>query len=784
MSAVRAIAWRAITRRRPQTVVILVVALLSTATAVLGLGLSAASHGPFDRAFARLHGAHAAVTTDPDRAGDERLRATEALGRVAAFAGPFPQVRIVTREANGHGAVFAVVGRADPGGPVDRVVVNSGRWVRASGEIVLTQTSGHTLGDVLNVGGTRLTIVGFAGSVTETARGWVTPEQALGFGPDADPPTRQVLYRFKGGSSDAQVRDDVAEVTRALPPGTVLAAPSYLRARDRAAGDSALFVPFVLAFAALGLAMSVLIVSNVVGAAVVAGFRTIGIHRTLGFTPAQVCAVYVAQAVLPALVGALVGLGAGHELASALLPSADRAFGVPSTSRVPLWVDAAAFVGTMAVVGVAAFLPALRAARLSAITAMGTGRAPRAGHGYRVGRWLGRTRLPRPASLGLAGSFARPARTALTLGAVLVGAVSVTFAVGLGSTLSRAEHALNRADAVPVTVDLRQDAGGGKSPVRGGTIDKSGAGIPPVDPAPVAAALRADPGTRRFAALTRVSAAVPGRAEGVDVDAYAGDASWVGYPVVSGRWFRSPGEAVLPHALLRSTGTSVGGTLALDVGGRRIAVRVVGEVFADRENTVLTDVGTLGEVRPAPATTMFEVQVTSGTDPGAYARHLNTNRALGLAPHSASTTARSDDVVVVMLSLVATFTVLLAVVAALGVLNTVVLDTRERAHSIGVLRTVGMTPRQTAAMVLTSMAGVGVVGGVLGIPAGVALHHAVAPAMARTADLRLPDSMIAVYDVPWYAGLLAASVALTVLGAAAPAIWAARARFATVLRAE
>ncbi len=40
-----------------------------------------------------------------------------------------------------------------------------------------------------------------------------------------------------------------------------------------------------------------------------------------------------------------------------------------------------------------------------------------------------------------------------------------------------------------------------------------------------------------------------------------------------------------------------------------------------------------------------------------------------------------------------------AVLAGLGVLNSVLMATRERAHDLGVFKAVGMTPRQTIAMV-------------------------------------------------------------------------------------
>ena len=55
---------------------------------------------------------------------------------------------------------------------------------------------------------------------------------------------------------------------------------------------------------------------------------------------------------------------------------------------------------------------------------------------------------------------------------------------------------------------------------------------------------------------------------------------------------------------------------------------------------------------------------------------------------------------VTVTGLIGTLILLLAIVAGLGVLNTVVLHTRERVHDLGVFKAVGMTPRQTIAMVV------------------------------------------------------------------------------------
>ena len=53
MSAVVRAGWAAVRRRRLQSLVIAAVVVLSSGTALLGLGLLVASNAPFDQAFAR-----------------------------------------------------------------------------------------------------------------------------------------------------------------------------------------------------------------------------------------------------------------------------------------------------------------------------------------------------------------------------------------------------------------------------------------------------------------------------------------------------------------------------------------------------------------------------------------------------------------------------------------------------------------------------------------------------------------------------------------------------------
>ena len=129
-------------------------------------------------------------------------------------------------------------------------------------------------------------------------------------------------------------------------------------------------------------------------------------------------------------------------------------------------------------------------------------------------------------------------------------------------------------------------------------------------------------------------------------------------------------------------------------------------------------------------------------------------------------------------------TLLLVAVAGLGILNTVVLDTRERVHDLGVFKTLGMSPRQTVSMVLTAVALIGLLAGAIGVPIGIALHDYVLPAMGHAAGTTIPAVDMAAYTLPMLITLILGGPVIATAGALLPAGWAATTRTATALRTE
>ncbi|MGW0711075.1 FtsX-like permease family protein [Streptomyces sp. NPDC002643] len=819
MSALGRVVRAGVGRRRVQTGVMVLTTLMAVTASVLAAGLLVAARAPFDRAFAEQHGAHLLGRFDGTRVTAAKLAKTADVPGVTATAGPFLTLSVHPRTASATDFVPAgielppltVVGRADAGGDVDELDLVEGAWATRPGQIVVAdgrtplRTGARlTLPDA--PGSPTLTVVGVARSVTGTADAWVTPGQAeelaavdkqpssapdpnSASAPSAPSHSYDMLYRLQDAGTDSQVDAGRSAVAGAVPDGAMTGALSYLTVKQERTANAMAFVPFLVAFGGLGLFLSVLVIGIVVSGAVGAATRRIGVLKSLGFTPAQVVRAYVAQALIPAGVGCGLGLVLGHVLSVPVLDEAGAALG-SSAASIPLWIDVLVGGGALLLVAGAALVPASRAGRLRTVEAIAVGRTPRAGSG-RLVRWarraLARLPLPRALGLGLAQPFARPGRSATVGAAVGFGAVAVTFGLGLALTLGAVQEnrLLNSAGEVVVA------AGGRQGPPGADVVHAGDGRKEPIDPEAVAAVLRAQEGTARFYGTAQTELSASGITGATTVVAYEGDSEWGAPTMVAGKWIDGPGQAVVTARFLKTAGIEVGDTVTLTEAGRRVDVRIVGEAFFTEGDgmELLTSTATLAELGPGqdgarPGS--FHVRTAPGTDTARYLDSLNT--ALETAAPGASAqaaTAGNSSVLVAMNALIGMLTLMLVAVAGLGVLNTVVLDTRDRVHDLGVLKALGMTPRQTVAMVVTSVAGIGLVVGLVAVPLGIVLHHAVTPLMGDAVGLTLPDAYITVYDSPpLLASLAAGGLLIAVAGALLPAGWAARTSTATALRTE
>jgi putative ABC transport system permease protein len=287
-------------------------------------------------------------------------------------------------------------------------------------------------------------------------------------------------------------------------------------------------------------------------------------------------------------------------------------------------------------------------------------------------------------------------------------------------------------------------------------------------------------------ALSEGPVTVAGLSQQVQLTAFEGNANWTGYALISGHWYTAPDQAVVPTHFLTETGKSVGDNVTLLIDGKQVTVRIVGEVFLTRNTglDVLTDYQTLVKAHATQGFTIdqYDVGLKPGVSASTYASSLQAR--LGNAFYFVMQNNQASDVIDLMITLIGTLTLLLTIVAGLGVLNTIVLQTRERVHDLGVFKAVGMTPRQTIVMAICWVAGIGVVASVLAVPLGMLVQRTVLPAMAHAVDLGLPVSFLNVYKPGELAVLGLAGIAIAVAGALLPASWAAATKTGAALHAE
>ncbi|MEV0975125.1 ABC transporter permease [Microtetraspora glauca] len=728
MRAVWIAGLAAVRRRRLQSVIVGVVVTLSSGVIALCLALLSGTNAPFDRAFEQQRGAQVTAL----------YAVGSAPGHVEGTAGPFP----VATVRDTDGASWRVVGRADPGGAVDRVAVVRGRWPRAAGEVVISRDRWDPASSPVGArfatlsGEPALTVVGVAVSMSASADAWTTPAQARAL---PHPAGDQLLYRFADAS--------------ALPREGLISTGSYQTLRYAFESRLSSTVPLLVTFGGLGLAISVLIIVITVSGAVISGLRAIGVMKSLGFTPVQVVAVHLIMIMVPSAAGALAGTAVGNVLSLPILGDYASMIGLPVGVEVEYLAALATYAGVLALVAVTALLPALRAGRLGAVRAIQLSAGSGPGRSRTAQRRLAGSRLPIPLGLGLGQLFTRPARTALTLAVLVVGASALTFVGGLYLSTDAVERLQDRSAAVQVSVD--------GNPV----------------PRDISARLRALPGVRTLTAMRAADARIEGLAQSGILIGWSGDMVTAGYPLANGRWFRGEDEVVVPGPLLRLTGKRVGDTLAVQLQGRTAELRIVGELAITKtEQTVYVSGQTFLHRNGGRRPYAYEIGLAPGSDVSAY---LAAVRAGGWQARAIPRPAESD-----VRTVVPAFALVLVLVTALGVFNVVVLNTRERRRELGVLKSVGMEPRQVVAMVVTSVAGLALFGGLLGLPAGIGLFRAFIAFASEAGRTSYPATIMDIYDARTLAAVVGVLLLTATLGALVPAGWAARAGTATVLRAE
>ncbi|GAC1475129.1 MAG: hypothetical protein NVS9B11_16530 [Candidatus Dormibacteraceae bacterium] len=774
----------AVLRRRAQTATVLLVSLLAGSVATMGITLLVRSTQPWDEAFDRYEGAHLIFQFDASEVSAEQLAATGSLNGVTA-AGP-PRETVVVAFARGRDkGRLQLIGRDNPGGALDRMPVRAGRWPQAKGEIAVTRTEDSSfpfrprLGDTIQALTTHGTVdfkvvgevinLGGHEAGTDFTNGipgaWVLPGEIAAFVERLGAPLGyEMAYRFRHAATSDELAANRRLIEAALPAGAKpTSVADWLRMREGSIWLIAILSSIILSFTVFALFALTVIVGSVVAGSVVASYRDIGISKALGFTPGQVVAVFTGQMLVPAVLGALLGVPLGMVASRPLLDFSTDALQLPRSAVFDPVVAVAVPVGLAVLVLAAALVPSFRAAMTDSVRAIALGTTPPSARKSRLAKLLARVGAPRPLSLGAGDAFARPVRGLLTLLALTIGIATATFAIGFQDNLMR------------LLTEARTSYGYGQDVI----VSR----YPGLSDDKLSTQLAEQPGTRIVLAEKILAIRVPGRKDPTTLYAMRGDTNAFGYGAARGRWFEHPGEAVVSANIARDAhvqiGESISGSL---VGGPPLTLRIVGffNDFSAAGGTVRIGWETLAVAIPGVAPDEYLVKLAPGSDATAYAQQVAGLSPASLAAHATALNQVSSYTNVMTL-MVASFALVLLMISAAGVFNSTLLTTREKVRDISILKALGMTSRQIALMAVGSILVLATLAAAIGLPLGIWLAGAVWDSIFRLFGVVFPTFGPA--PLPLLMALFVA-FALALLGAALPARWAAATPVAQVLRTE
>lgn len=604
----------------------------------------------------------------------------------------------------------------------------------------------------------------------------------------------------------------------------VLSAPGDIAASMRSSTADIRSTMSMLA--AITLFAAVFLILNTLAMTVVERIRELALLRAAGAVRGQIARVIIVQGLVLGSGGSVVGLALGvllaHLTASWLRVAGSVNLDAPVVSPQVL---AAGLVAGVAMTLVASIEPARRAAGVSPVAALraradpaaavrgstgwlilvvvlvgglaiallpagvpGVVWASRAVAVYAIllsavlltpmllgplGRVVG---LPFALVLRLEERLARAAinrdlgRTTLTVGALAVGLAMV---VALGTVAANARVAATAwlSDVVPGDEILSAIAPESTGP---GSLEAELAAIEGVRlVTPIASFDLAYEGTRLEAvAIQGHDFAADGR-----LTFTAGDRTRALEAIDDG------GAVLLPRARADRMGVGVDDVIAVATTSGLVELRIVGLV----ERSFPGSTGEAALVGWSDATDrfglvgadVFVVRYAPGRERQASAavHELAGQRALTVAPVSQVEGAVGDALnrVFGLLDLLAMASV---VIAALGIVNTLSMDTWERVRELGMLRAAGMTRRQVWRSVLVEAGILGAIGATVGSLAGIAIGVL----LVATAGGRIEEGVQ--WPGPTILFTMALGIVLSMIAAAQPARIAGRRTIVSAIRGE
>jgi putative ABC transport system permease protein len=742
---------------RGQVLVIICATAGITVALLLSAALLVYAANPWERVFASTHGAHVWLRTD---AGADTSRLARLQG-VTDVSGPFRTALVSARHSADKAALD--IRAADSVPPVvARPELTSGRWLDASDSdaVVLEKTVAAALwaqtGDDIDVsvrGATRsLRVVG----VAQTAEpgfvsggtpgiGWAPPTVVASLGAAVGRTGQTVGLRLADpGDTDFVVQQAVTSVG----PDRVVSVSTWRDARSEAQGDNHLLGLLLGLFGLGALLAAAVAVTGGVGTRIRAYEQDIAVLKVIGFTPAQVVRMFLVQHAVLATAGVLAGTAVMEFLGTHIPGQLGQASALWQALPAHTWAVPAMAAVTVLVFVAATVLASWRAGRVPAapvVHAAPVGRRRMPG----VARAALGLKVPPALVLGWRGVAQRPGRSAMAIARLALPMMMTTVALGAWATL-------DHFDSSPAQVGLAAQL----------TARPVG-----VSDAVALRTLAGSPGVADAEPTVELPALAPGQTGTVTLRGIGTAARPYPFAIADGRAPTGPDEAVAGQGLLDALQVRVGQWVRLTVGGTPHILHIVGRDIETQHGgkVISTSYDALHEqdatVRPA----YYSLVLTPGAGPAAVRAALGASSGGSLEVHQVGDpTDRFSPVRGVIIGVVT----VLALISLGELFTAVAVAVREHSRDLRAYRTVGLTPRQTVATVVTTTALITVGAAAVGI------------ALGRIASSRLIDHQAratgigaGIAEPPWGAALLVivgASLAVAVVASVPPAVRAVR----------
>jgi putative ABC transport system permease protein len=438
-------------RHRPAQAVLLLLAITAaTSTLTLGLALNGVTSSPYLNTKAATNGPDVTAIIwpsgpgNPERAVDPAgLTALNTASGVVAHSGPYP-VAAATLRARGHTVPVQAEGRDETSAAVDQPLVTDGTWVRSGGAVLertFAQALGVTVGDQVMLNGRSFRVVGLA--VTAAV------------------PSYPGVCFFLTCNADDQAQDSAMGMvwltqaaarslaTHAMPLGYVqnlklsdpASAPGFVATHGISGPESessslltwqqiqsadnnlvAVAQQVLTPGGWLAVALAIASVAVLAGGRMAEQIRRVGRLKAAGGSPSLIAAVLIAEHLLIALAAAIAGLGIGWLIAPVLSGAGAGLVGSPGAPALSASTVGLVLAVALGVTLAATLVPALRASRMSTITALANAaRLPRR-HALliAISAWL-----PAPLLIGLRVVARRQRRAVLSAASTAITVMGV-----------------------------------------------------------------------------------------------------------------------------------------------------------------------------------------------------------------------------------------------------------------------------------------------------------------------------------------------------------------------